>query len=128
MDILYEKEKVTLEEIKQIVEEKEEGLAELIPDINIFKEIMVEFIKSKEIDLKALKKERNEYIVEQTLDFQLQEMLLNLADEDGEKDDISKIYIARKVDSPPIVIENILDENGNYKVIRCSNIQFEIEK
>lgn len=128
MDILYEKEKVTLEEIKQIVEEKEEGLAELIPDINIFKEIMVEFIKSKEIDLKALKKERNEYIVEQTLDFQLQEMLLNLADEDGEKDDISKIYIARKVDSPPIVFENILDENGNYKVIRCSNIQFEIEK
>lgn len=128
MDILYEKEKVTLEEIKQIVEEKEEGLAELIPDINIFKEIMVEFIKSKEIDLKALKKERNEYIVEQTLDFQLQEMLLNLADEDGEKEDISKIYIARKVDSPPIVFENILDENGNYKVIRCSNIQFEIEK
>ena len=128
VDVLYEKEKVTLEEIKHITQEREEGIAELIPDINIFKEIMVEFIKAKEINLKALKKERSEYMVEQTLDFQLHEMLLNLTEEDREKSDISKIYISRKTDSEPIVFENILDENGNYKTIRCSNIQFMIEK
>ena len=56
MDILYEKENVTLEEMKQIVEEKEGGIREWIPDINLFKEIMVEFIKAKEINLKALRK------------------------------------------------------------------------
>ncbi len=128
VDILYEKKTVTLEEIKRIVEEREEGTAELIPDINIFKEIMVEFIKSKEINLKALKKERNEYIVEQTLDFQLQEMLLNLIEEDGTKSDISKIFISRKSDSQSIIFENIEDENGNCRTIRCSNVQFEIEK
>ena len=89
---------------------------------------MVEFIKAKEINLKALRKERSEYIVEQTLDFQLHEMLLNLVDEDREKGDISKILIARKTDSQPIVFENIPDENGNYKTIRCSDIQFQIEK
>lgn len=128
MDILYEKESVTLGEIKQIAEEKEEGLEMLIPDINIFKEIMVEFIKAKEINLKDLRKERNEYIVEQTLDFQLHEMLLNLIEEDREKSDILKIVTVRKTNSQPIVFENIPDENGNYKTIRCSDIQFGIEK
>ena len=128
LDILYEKENVTLEEMKQIVEEKEEGIGEWIPEINIFKEIMVEFIKAKEINLNALRKERSEYIVEQTLDFQLYEMLLNLTEEDREKSDISKIFVSRKTDSQPIVFENILDEKGNYKTIRCSNIQFLIKK
>ena len=89
---------------------------------------MVEFIKAKEINLNALRKERSEYIVEQTLDFQLHEMLLNLTEEEREKRDISKIFISRKMDSQPIVFENILDEKGNYKTIRCSNIQFQIEK
>ena len=124
MDVLYEKENVTLEEIKYLAEEKEAELETLIPDINIFKEIMVEFIKAKEIDLDALRKERSEYMVEQTLDFQLHEMLLNLIEEDPEKRGISKILISRKTDSQPIVFENILDEKGNYKTIRCSNIQF----
>lgn len=128
VDILYEKESVTLEEIKQAAAEREEGMTELIPDINIFKEIMVEFIKVKEIDLKALRKERSEYIVEQTLDFELQEMLLNLIEEDHTKGDISRIYISRKTDSQPIVFENIEDETGICKTIRCSNVQFMIEK
>ena len=128
VDILHEKETVTLEEIKQFVSEKEDRLRELIPDINIFKEIMVEFIKAKEINLKALKKERSEYIVEQTLDFQLHEMLLTLVEEDREKSDILKILITRKTDSEPIAFENILDEKGNGRTIRCSNVQFQIER
>ena len=128
VDILYEKESVTLEEIKQAAAEREEGMTELIPDINIFKEIMVEFIKVKEIDLTALRKERSEYLVEQTLDFELQEMLLNLIEEDHTKGDISRIYISRKTDSQPIVFENIVDETGICKTIRCSNVQFMIEK
>ena len=128
VDILHEKEAVTLEEIKQLVSEKEDRLRELIPDINIFKEIMVEFIKAKEINLKALKKERSEYIVEQTLDFQLHEMLLTLMEEDREKSDILKILITRKTDSEPIAFENILDEKGNGRTIRCSNVQFQIER
>lgn len=128
VDILYEKEKVTLEEIKQITQEREEGVAELVPDINIFKEIMVEFIKAKEINLDALKKERSEYMVEQTLDFQLHEMLLNLVEEDKQKSDIFKIRITRKMESQPIVFKDIPDEKGNLKTIRCSNIEFQIEK
>ena len=128
VDILYEKEKVTLEEIKVIAQEREEGISDLIPDINIFKEIMVEFIKAKEINLNTLRKERSEYMVEQVMDFQLHEMLLDLAEEDRQKSDISKIWIVKKGDSQPVVFENIPDGKGNLKTIRCSNVRFELEK
>lgn len=128
MEILWEKEKVSLQEIKQIAEEKEGGIPELIPEIDIFKEIMVEFIKSKEIDLKALKKERNDYVVEQTLDFQLHEMLLNLAEEASDKGEFSKIWILRDTESEPVVFENIETGDGMLKTIRCSNVRFGIEK
>ena len=128
VDILYEKEKVTLEEIKVIAQEREEGISDLIPDINIFKEIMVEFIKAKEINLNTLRKERSEYMVEQVMDFQLHEMLLDLAEEDRQKSDISKIWIVKKGDSQPVVFENIPDGKGNLKTIRCSNVRFVLEK
>ena len=38
----------------------EEMQQQLIPDVEIFKEIMVELIRNKEMDLEALKKERSD--------------------------------------------------------------------
>ncbi|MFR3402106.1 MAG: hypothetical protein ACLTUL_07560 [Blautia faecis] len=52
---------------------------QLIPNVEIFKEIMVELIRNKEINMEALKKERSEFIQDQTADFQLNEMLLQLS-------------------------------------------------
>ena len=52
---------------------------ELIPNVEIFKEIMVELLRNKEIDIPALKKEQSEYIGEQTGEFQLNVMLLHKA-------------------------------------------------
>ena len=127
VDIIHEKGSVSLEEIKTIVAEKEEGISRLIPDIHIFKEIMVEFIKAKEIDIAALRKEKCEFVMEQTLDFQLSDMLLQLVEEDSRKADVLKIRIYKKNNSQPLVFENIADENGRLKTIRCSNVQFEVE-
>ncbi len=126
--IFKEKEQVTLGEIKELALETPEGMEALIPQIDIFKEIMVELIKSREIDLPALKQERKEYIIEQTYDFQLQEMLVKLAEEETGEDAISKIFIMRKPEEESIVFENLMDENGNLKTIRCSNVVFEIER
>ena len=127
LDIVLEKEKVSLQQIKEIIEEKEGAQSILIPDIDIFKEIMVELIKSKEIDVNKLRKEKSEYIVEQTYEFQLSETILNLLDNDNNKKSISKIFISRTQDTNAVEFFNVLDENGNYKTIRCSNVEIEIE-
>ena len=50
----------------------------LLPNVQIFKEIMVELLKGREIDMEVLREERRNYIGEVSGGFQLNEMLLNL--------------------------------------------------
>lgn len=124
LDIALEKETVTLQEIKEIVENKESGeLSVFIPSIDIFKEIMVELIKSKEINIDALRKEKSEYITEQSFDFQLNEMILRIIEQDEQKQKIRKIQIARTKEQQVVEFSHIADEKGNEKTIRCSNVE-----
>ena len=127
LDIAFEKGTVTLQEIKELIETEETLQSVLIPSIDIFKEIMVELIKSKEINLTALRKEKSEYIVEETLEFQLFDMILNVLDRDEKKKGISKIYISRTKDKKGIEFTNVPDENGVCKTIRCSNVEIMVE-
>ena len=51
--------------------------------MEVFKEIMVELIKNREIDLDALQKERSQFIQDKPEELQLNDMLLTLAEGDG---------------------------------------------
>ena len=98
----------------------------MIPDIEIFKEVMVELIKSREIDIPALKRERSEFIQESSGGFQLHEMLLYLLEEQeaaGAKV-IEKIEICRTEGTEPVVFEEVNDAYGTAKTIRCSDLRF----
>ena len=88
---------------------------------------MVELIKSKEVDFVALRKEKSEYITEQSLEFQLNEMLLNIADSNESKKKLLKLYVARTQEKKAVEFVNVTDENGMTKTIRCSNVQITVE-
>lgn len=106
------------EDIKQIPENQEK----LLPNVEIFKEIMVELIRNKEVDIEALKKEKSEFIQEQSGDFQLNEMILKLVEERAVNAGIRKVEIYRVEDGNTVVFENVLNEKGEKKSIRCSNV------
>ena len=112
----------------QMEDEKntEEMQQQLIPNVEIFKEIMVELIRNKEINMEALKKERSEFIQDQTADFQLNEMLLQLSEERFSDKKIGKIEVYRIEDGSTVTFENVFSENGVKKSIRCSNILIRI--
>ena len=74
-----------------------------------------------------MQKEKSEYITEQTYDFQLNEMLLKLIEQDEKKQKITKIYIARTEKQQVVEFSHILDEKGNEKTIRCSNVQIMVD-
>lgn len=112
---------LTLEEVKEQTEERKERDI-LIPNVGIFKEIMVELIKNREIDITALKKERSEFIQEQSGEFQLNDMLLRLVEEQPGYQKILKLEIYRIPDGGVVIFDDILDENGMRKSIRCSNV------
>ncbi len=115
-----EKGEISLEELKQKLEESNAGYLELIPNVQIFKEIMVELIQSKEIDIRQLQKERREYISERSAGFRLHEMLLLLSEQ--MEPQIQKIAVGRVQDGSVITFEHAADEDGIGRCIRCSNV------
>lgn len=116
----------TLEECREEVAGEPELRTRLIPNVEIFKEVMVELIKSREIDIEALKKERSEYIQDTSGGFQLNDMLLQLLEEQeaADRKRIVRISVCRIEGSEAVVFEDVCDGQGNQKVIRCSNLLF----
>lgn len=125
-----EKGEISLSDIWKNIQENEKNAEEmqqqLIPNVEIFKEIMVELIRNKEINMEVLKKERSEFIQDQTADFQLNEMLLQLSEERFSDKKIGKIEVYRIEDGSTVTCDNVFSENGVKKSIRCSNILIRI--
>ena len=71
---------VSLGQLKDRLDIYPEEKEIFIPNVDVFKEIMVELIRNRTIDIATLKKERREYIQEQPDRFQLNEMILKLVE------------------------------------------------
>ena len=104
----------------------EDERAQLIPDINIFKEIMVELLRAREIDIEALRKERAEFIQEESDDFRLNDMLLKILDENPEWKNVSKLTAKKIPGAEPVMFEKVRDESGNLRTIRCSDVKITV--
>lgn len=120
MEAALKKGEITLEEISLGISESDKDRERLIPNTEIFKEIMVELIKNQKIDINALKKEKSEYIQEKADNFQLNEMLLNLTDNHGIP--IQRIEVHRLEDGKVIEFGSVQSEDGRVKRICCSNV------
>lgn len=120
LEATSKKGEITLEEISLYLIKTEMDRKCLIPNTEIFKEIMVELIKNQSIDIHALKKEKREYIQEKANNFQLNEMLLDLSERQNIP--IQRIEIYRLEDGKVIEFGQVQSEDGRLKRIRCSNV------
>lgn len=120
MEKAAENHEITLLSLKEELTWEQQRI--LIPNTEIFKEIMVELIKSKEIDIDLLKKERNEFLTERVENFQLNEMLLNLTEESAACRGIRRVEVYRAMDGSVVTFSGIKDETGREKEIHCSNV------
>lgn len=126
LEMAGEKGEISLEDIHKKIGKDREKLERLIPNVEIFKEVMVELIKNREIDVGALKKEQSEYIQDKPLEFQLNEMVLQLVEEYPEHHGILRIETYRSQDGEMVVFENVRKENGDRKDIRCTNVRIKV--
>jgi hypothetical protein len=120
LEQVAEKGRVTLAELKKKCRENPSLLPQLIPEIDIFKEIMVEFLRIGVIDLDALRKEKAMYLMEEDDSFELNEMVLNLCDTHPQWHTMHKLA-AYRLKTDPVVFPQI-EENGVPRTIRCSNV------
>lgn len=128
LDAASENGKTTLSEVKRLAGERENSSSVLIPTIDIFKEIMVELIKSREIDVNALRKEKSEYLSEQSMEFHLNEMLLELIEQEEHRKKISKVLVHKLEEAPAVEFSGICDEAGRLRTVRCSDVEILLEQ
>ena len=119
---------VSLGEIKENILEDESLKDKLIPNVEIFKEVMVELIRNREIDIMALKKERSEFIQDRPIEFQLNEMILHLVEEYPENSGSVKNSTYRAQNGGTVIFEDVMGENGERKNIKCSNVMITVER
>ena len=117
-----EKGEISLAELGKRLGENEEECSRVIPSVEIFKEIMVELIKNREIDLEELRQERSEFIQDKPEEFQLNETLLRLAEENPRNQGMQKLEVYRMDDGDKVTFRGIPDESGRKRTIRCSNV------
>lgn len=118
----------TLEHVEKQVKEDQKKRDQMIPNVEIFKEIMVELIKNREMEIDLLRQERSQFIQDQQGEFQLNEMLLQLVEENPEFAEIERIEVYRVEEGGTVTFEDILNENGERKKIRCSNVRICVKK
>lgn len=117
-----EKGEITLSEMKETAQ-----LERLIPSVEIFKEVMIEWMKNKEIEIDRLKEEQKELIEDMPKDFQLNISLLELIELHKEWTEIKKISV-QQIKEDVVVFENIMSDSQKKKRIYCTNIKFTIWK
>lgn len=118
-----EKGEITLEKVEAQIREDQENRDRLIPNVEIFKEIMVELIRNREMEIDVLRQERSQFIQDQQGEFQLNEMLLQIVEEKPEFAEVERIEVYRMEKGGTVTFEGILNENGERKNIRCSNVR-----
>lgn len=94
----------------------------LIPSITIFKEIMVELLKVNTLDIAALRTERGEYLQEETKDFRLQAMVLDILDTKAAWQNVKRLEVIRLPLAKPVVLKQMDESTGLLKNIRCSDV------
>lgn len=97
----------------------------LIPTIDIFKEIMVELIKGRTLDLEALKKERRESFEDDSEVFEVNRMVLDIMEDIDPEERVNFIVISKHGESK-VSFGNIMDEQGRLREIRCSDVKIEV--
>ena len=100
----------------------------LIPDINIFKEIMVELLRTGMIDVAALRLERADYIQEQSGDFRLNDMILKILDDNPAWSGVKKLTIEKRAGAGPVVFHDVPDGSGHMRTIRCSDVMIRVSE
>ncbi|MBZ9635023.1 hypothetical protein [Clostridium sp. FP1] len=130
LEFASEKEEISLKEISEKIKMDSNSKEVLIPTVEIFREIIIELLKYKHIDIAELKKEKEETISEkEKFEFELNETILDLVCGQIELSDIKNIYISKIVDSKEkIKFYGLPSDKGIVKTVICSDVCFKVER
>ena len=113
---------ISLSRLMEVI--TEEDKKRLLPNVEIFREVMVELLKNRIFDINSLKKEKQEHFLENSKGFQVNLSILEIMEEHKELSQIKTLEVRRSGDSEIITLPGIPNETGDLKIIRCTNVEF----
>lgn len=128
LEITFEKGKISLSEINSLIKSSEIIMKTLIPSVEIFREVVIEFLKNKTIDIKELREENKEFIENGEVEFQFNKTILDVIEENYDFRNIEYIEAGKLEGNEDVNLEGVISENGLYKNFICSDVYFEIIK
>ena len=126
LEQLIENGKFTLQDLSESCDK--EAWQRLFPTAEIFREVIIEFLTAGTIDISELQKEQTDYLMDASDGFVLNERLLGLIEQNKRFRKIGKIYIFPIENSEHVHFQNIMDEFGNKRNFKCSNVGFQYEE
>lgn len=126
LELSYDKRKITLSEINTLVKDSEILKGSLIPTVGIFREVIIEMLKVKDVDILELKEEKKTVIENDEIEFQINKSILDVIESNKMIKNILKVTINRIDFAEEIKLENVKDDFGDYRNFICSDIEFEI--
>ncbi len=118
---------VSLESILNDIEGDESKRYSLIPSIEMFREIMIELLKTGRISTSELMKETKEDIDDNNLiGFELNSMLLQIIEGNRSYKRIKELETQKDSEGKELKIYGVRAADGYVKTVRCSNLIFRI--
>lgn len=118
---------ISLSEINKLIGESSMLMDKLIPTVEIFREVIIEILKNKSINISEIREERKNSIENGQIEFQLNKTILEIIDDNSSYKNIEK-FNANKLLNEDVKLEGLRDENGSIKNFICSDIGFEVIK
>ena len=119
---------ISLGEINDIMNGNEKLMEVLIPNVQIFREVIIEMLKNNESDIFELREENKNTVESDEFDFQLNKSMLEAVDENKSLMRIRRFKAEKLNDKEDVILKNVKDEGGTYKNFICSDIVFSIEE
>lgn len=128
LELAAERDKISLCEINSLIKESDILMKTLIPTVEIFREVIIEMLKNRIIDIAEIREERKNSVESGEIEFQLNKSILEIIDGNKSFKKISKIKVEKILNSEDVKLEGLLNENGDVKNFICSDISIEIIK
>lgn len=125
IETAMKKETVKLSEIKEMILDDEKAKKRLIPTLGVFKEVMVELIKNRVLNIDELRKEKQMTFSDDEYSIEINRMILDVLDKKKNTQSI-KYFVISKCADEPVDFDNIEVEPGHFVTARCSDVVFSL--
>lgn len=128
LELAWKEGSISLGDINELIKKNKVLMGVLIPSVEIFREVIIEMLKNRTVDIEEIREERKNIVETGEIEFQLNKSILEVIDNNSSLKAIERIHIEKILSKGDVKLEGVLDENGNIKNFICSDISFQVER